>query len=227
MTPALTGGQFAVLDAESVARHLPGTEAMPEALPDTLLLAGGGLDRAALRTLARDSAPAAALLLRGDVTDELAASELQRGAERLYAVAAVAATGYALLAVLLSLLRAAPERVALLARLRTMGFSRRHGRRLLVLEAMPQLVAAGLVGALAGLVTVRLLGPGIDLTALALGEESPDLLGPAGAELRADPLALALPSVAVPGLALAAVLMQAWWGGRRRAVRELRAGDGE
>lgn len=227
LTPALTGGQFAVLDAESVARHLPGTEAVPEALPDTLLLAGGGLDRAALRTLARDSAPAAALQLRGDVTDELAASELQRGAERLYAVAAVAATGYALLAVLLSLLRAAPERVALLARLRTMGFSRRHGRRLLVLEAMPQLVAAGLVGALAGLVTVRLLGPGIDLTALALGEESPDLLGPGGAELHADPLALALPSVAVPGLALAAVLMQAWWGGRRRAVRELRAGDGE
>ncbi|WP_407564986.1 hypothetical protein [Streptomyces sp. 184] len=228
VTPALTGGQFAVVDAESVARQLPGTEELTEARPDTLLLsAAGGLDRAALRALARDSAPGAALLLRGDVTDELAASELQRGAERLYAVAAVAATGYALLAVLLSLLRAAPERIALLARLRTMGFSRRHGRRLLVLEALPQLVAAGLVGALAGLVTVRLLGPGIDLSALALGEESPDLLGAGGAELRADPLALALPSVAVPGLALAAVLVQAWWGGRRRAVRELRAGERE
>ncbi|AUH42952.1 hypothetical protein [Streptomyces sp. CMB-StM0423] len=228
MTPALTGGQFAVVDAESVARQLPGTEAVTEARPDTLLLsAAGGLDGAALRELARDSAPGATLLLRDDVTDDLAASELQRGAERLYAAAAVAATGYALLAVLLSLLRAAPERVALLARLRTMGFSRRHGRRLLVLEALPQLVAAGLVGALAGLVTVRLLGPGIDLSALALGEESPDLLGPGGAELRADPLALALPSVAVPALALAAVLVQAWWGGRRRAVQELRAGERE
>ncbi|WP_052770288.1 hypothetical protein [Streptomyces sp. CNQ-509] len=227
-TPALTGGQFAVVDAESVARHLPGTESVTEARPDTLLLsAAGGLDGAALRELVRDSAPAAGLLLRDDVTDDLAASELQRGAERLYAAAVVAATGYALLAVLLSLLRAAPERVALLARLRTMGFSRRHGRRLLVLEALPQLVAAGLVGALAGLVTVRLLGPGIDLSALALGEESPDLLGPGGAELRADPLALALPSVAVPALALAAVLVQAWWGGRRRAVQELRAGERE
>ncbi|AZM46113.1 hypothetical protein DMB38_10020 [Streptomyces sp. WAC 06738] len=229
MTPALTGGQFAVVDAESVARQLPGTESVTEARLDTLLLsaAGGGLDGAALRELVRDSAPAAGLLLRDDVTDDLAASELQRGAERLYAAAAVAATGYALLAVLLSLLRAAPERVALLARLRTMGFSRRHGRRLLVLEALPQLVAAGLVGALAGLVTVRLLGPGIDLSALALGEESPDLLGPGGAELRADPLALALPSLAVPALALAAVLVQAWWGGRRRAVQELRAGERE
>lgn len=229
VTPALTGGEFAVVDAESVARHLPGTEAVTEARPDTLLLSadGGGPDRTALRSLARDSAPGATLMLRDDVTDDLAASELQRGAERLYAVAAVAATGYALLAVLLSLLRAAPERVALLARLRTMGFSRRHGRRLLVLEALPQLVAAGLVGALAGLVTVRLLGPGIDLSALALGDESPDLLGAGGAELRADPLALALPSVAVPGLALAAVLVQAWWGGRRRAVQELRAGERE
>ncbi|MEO3847772.1 hypothetical protein ABGB09_08970 [Streptomyces sp. B8F3] len=228
VTPALTGGQFAVVDAESVARQLPGTEKVVEALPDTLLLsAAGGLDGAALRDLAHDSAPGATLLLRDDVTDDLAASELQRGAERLYAAAAVAATGYALLAVLLSLLRAAPERVALLARLRTMGFSRRDGRRLLVLEALPQLVAAGLVGALAGLVTVRLLGPGIDLSALALGEESPDLLGPGGAELRADPLALTLPSVAVPGLALAAVLVQAWWGGRRRAVQELRAGERE
>ncbi|WBB59265.1 hypothetical protein O7599_27340 [Streptomyces sp. WMMC500] len=228
VTPALTGGEFAVVDAAAVARHLPGTEAVVEARPDTLLLsAPGGLDRAALRALARDAAPGAALLLRGDVADDLAASELQRGAERLYAVAAVAATGYALLAVLLSLLRAAPERVALLARLRTMGFSRRHGRRLLVLEALPQLAAAGLVGALAGLVTVRLLGPGIDLGALALGEESAEVPGAGGAELRADPLALALPSVAVPGLALAAVLVQAWWGGRRRAVRELRAGERE
>jgi putative ABC transport system permease protein len=233
VTPALTGGEFAVVDAASVARQLPGTAGLPEARPDTLLLsaAGGGLDHAALRTLARDSAPGATLLLRDDVVDDLAASELQRGAERLYAAAAVAATGYALLAVLLSLLRAAPERVALLARLRTMGFSRRHGRGLLVLEALPQLVAAGLAGALAGLVTVRLLGPGIDLGALALGEESPGLLGAGGAdggaELRADPLALALPSVAVPALALAAVLVQAWWGGRRRAVQELRAGERE
>ncbi|MFW6693647.1 hypothetical protein [Streptomyces sp. MAR4 CNX-425] len=229
VTPALTGGEFAVVDAASVARQLPGTESLPEARPDTLLLSadGGGLDGAALRALARDEAPGASLLLRAAVADDLAASELQRGAERLYAVAAVAATAYALLAVLLSLLRAAPERVALLARLRTMGFSRRHGRGLLVLEALPQLVAAGLVGALAGLVTVRLLGPGIDLGALALGDESPDLLGGADAELRADPLALAVPSVAVPVLALAAVLVQAWWGGRRGAVQELRAGERE
>ncbi len=229
VTPAVTGGEFAVVDAAAVARRLPGTAALPEARPDTLLFsaADGGLDGAALRALARAEAPGATLLLRGDVADDLAASQLQRGAERLYAGAAVAATGYALLAVLLSLLRAAPERVALLARLRTMGFGRRQGRGLLVLEALPQLVAAGLVGALAGLVTVRLLGPGIDLGALALGEESPDLLGAGGAELRADPLALALPSVAVPALALAAVLVQAWWGGRRQAVQELRAGERE
>ncbi|GAA4939204.1 hypothetical protein GCM10023238_01110 [Streptomyces heliomycini] len=62
-------------------------------------------------------------------------------------------------------MRAAPERAALLARLRTMGLTRAQGRRLLVLESLPQALLAALGGVLTAWATVRLLAPGIDLTA--------------------------------------------------------------
>ncbi|MFB7620601.1 hypothetical protein, partial [Kitasatospora sp. NPDC056181] len=52
---------------------------------------------------------------------ELANDPLQLSAGRLFWASVIGAAGFALLAVLLTLLRAAPERVALLARLRTMG----------------------------------------------------------------------------------------------------------
>lgn len=57
---------------------------------------------------------------------ELADDPLQKSAGRLFWASVIGAAGFALLAVLLTLLRAAPERVALLARLRTMGL--RPGR---------------------------------------------------------------------------------------------------
>lgn len=59
-------------------------------------------------------------------------------------------------ALLLALLRAAPERAALLARLRTMGLTRAQGRRLLVLESLPQALLAAGGGALTGWSTIRL-----------------------------------------------------------------------
>ena len=78
-------------------------------------------------------------------------------------------SGYAVLTLLLALARAAPERTALLARLRTMGLTRRQARRLLVLEALPQAVLAAAGGTLTGWAAIRLLAPGIDLTATGPG----------------------------------------------------------
>ena len=85
-----------------------------------------------------------------------------------------AGTGYAVLALLLALVRAAPERAALLARLRTMGLTRGQGRRLLVLEALPQALLAAAGGTLTGWATIRLLAPGIDLTSVALATPGGD-----------------------------------------------------
>ncbi|MER6842817.1 hypothetical protein [Streptomyces platensis] len=96
----------------------------------------------------------------------------------------------------------------------------RRGRRLLVLEALPSALLAAVGGTLAGAATIRLLGPGTDLTALAL----PGAPGGGAADtirLHTDPASLLLPSAGVVALALA----QAWLSRRRRESTELRAGD--
>ncbi len=141
-------------------------------------------------------------------------SPLQSGAEHLYTAAVTSAAGYAALALLLSLASTAPERTALLARLRTMGLTRAQGRRLLVLESLPQALPAALGGVLTGWAAVRLLSPGIDLTTIAVSAPT----SPAGrAELSADPWSLAVPAVAV--LVLTVGWRRSRRGGRAAAAR--------
>jgi putative ABC transport system permease protein len=135
----------------------------------------------------------------------------------------VAGAGFAVLALLLALLRAAPERAALLARLRTMGLTRAEGRRLLVLESLPQALLAALTGTLTGWATIRLLSPGIDLTAIALPTTQSAL---ADVRLRPDTWSLTLPAIMVLLTTVGVAATQAWWTGRRGSVTELRAGDG-
>ncbi|MER0244254.1 FtsX-like permease family protein [Streptomyces sp. HSW2009] len=162
--------------------------------------------------------------VRAEEHAALSDSPLQGGTERLYAAAVTAGAGYAALAVLLSLLQATPERTALLARLRTMGLNRRQGRRLLVLEALPQALLAAGGGALVGYGTIQLLAPGLDLTRLALSARTGfDELGTV--RLHADALSLLIPAVGVVVLALLVVLAQAWWSGRRKENTELRVGE--
>ncbi|MGA4949673.1 FtsX-like permease family protein [Streptomyces lydicamycinicus] len=226
-TPAQPGGDFVVVDAASVARRHPDTYRDPATGPSVLLLSGRSLHTGALRTAVRAHTPGSLsvrLALRSAVRAEFADSPLQQGAVRLYTAAVAAGTGFALLALLLSLLQTAPQRSQLLARLRTMGLTRAQGRRLLVLEALPPALLAAVGGALAGAATIRLLGPGTDLTALAL----PGTSGGGTADtirLHTDPASLLLPSAGVVALALAVALVQAWLSGRRRESTELRAGD--
>ncbi|MHB9851255.1 FtsX-like permease family protein [Streptomyces krungchingensis] len=210
-TPAVSDLDFLVVDRAG----LPARPARPTAL----LVTGGHLDRGALRDAAGTGVE---VRLRAEVRDGYVDSPLQTGAERIYTAAVAAGAGYAVLALLLALLRAAPERTALLARLRTMGLTRAQGRRLLVLEALPQALLAAAGGALTGWAAIRLLSPGIDLTAIALA--TPDSSS-GGARLRTDAVSLILPSLTVLALATGIAAAQAWWSGRRGSVRELRAGD--
>lgn len=210
-TPAVYGDDFLVVDRAG----LP-TGSVP---PNVLLLTGDGLDAGALHRAADD---VGTVHLRSEQRDTYVDSPLQSGAERIYTAAVAAGAGYAALALLLSLASAAPERAALLARLRTMGLTRAQGRRLLVLESLPQALPAALGGVLTGWAAVRLLSPGIDLTTIAMSTTA----SPVGrAELRADPWWLAVPAVTVLVLAVGVAALQAWWSGRRGAVTELRAGD--
>ncbi|MGW2028638.1 FtsX-like permease family protein [Streptomyces sp. NPDC001356] len=211
-TPAVSGPDFLIVDRAG----LPA----PASRPTTLLLTGDHMDADALRKAVGGSA---AVRLRAEERARYADSPLQSGAERVYTAAVVTGAGFAVLALLLSLLRAAPEQSALLARLRTMGLTRTESRRLLVLESLPQALLAALGGTLTGWTAIRLLAPGIDLTAVAF----PSAQNPVtGIRLRPDTWSLLLPALAVVTVAVGVAALQAWWTGRRGSVTELRAGDG-
>ncbi|MFF9349316.1 FtsX-like permease family protein [Streptomyces sp. NPDC014734] len=210
-TPAVTGADFLVVDRAGLGAAAAG--------PTTLLVTGPEADGRALREAAGD---AVSVRLRADERAQYVDSPLQSGVEHLYTAAVAAGAGYAVLALLLSLLRAAPERIALLARLRTMGLTRRQGRRMLVLESLPQAVLAAAGGVLTGWVTIRLLSPGMDLTAVAL---PPSVAAPERTPLHADAWSLTVPALSVVAVTVGIAGAQAWWAGRRGAVRELRAGD--
>ncbi|OKH91381.1 hypothetical protein AB852_31960 [Streptomyces uncialis] len=211
-TPAVQAAGFLVVDARALGGPLR---------PTTLLLTGDRLDREPLAKAAGDET---VVHLRTEERARYADSPLQSGAERIYLAAVAAGAGYAALALLLSLARAAPERAALLARLRTMGLTRRDGRRLLVLESLPQALLASAGGAVAGWAAIRLLAPGTDLTAVALAAAAGGTTAPI-AGLRADPVSLLVPSLAVVVLTVGVAALQAWWTGRRDSVQELRIGD--
>ncbi|PWI18356.1 hypothetical protein DI272_32595 [Streptomyces sp. Act143] len=209
-TPAIDGVDFLVVDRAG----LGATAARPTAL----LLTGAHLSGA---DLSRATGRAGQVRTASEERARYVNSPLQSGAEDIYTAAVVAGSGYAILALLLSLLRAAPERTALLARLRTMGLTRTQGRRLLILESLPQAVMAAAGGVLTGWATVHLLSPGIDLTTIALAKASPT----GDAELRTSPWSLALPAAAVVLVTVGVAGVQAWWSGRQGSVAELRAGD--
>lgn len=216
-TPALTGADFLLVNIADLTH--------PQ--PTALLVTGTAAKGPALRAAVTGKAVKPddfAVTLRGELRSTYVDSPLQSGAERIYAAAIGAGAGFAAVAVLLSLMQSAPERTKLLARLRTMGLTRKQGRRLLGLEALPQAVLAALGGMLAGWATVPLLAPGIDLFRLALAT-TPGLSALDSAPLRADPWSLALPALGVVLLTGAAALGQAWWAVRRGSIQELRAGD--
>ncbi|WP_335977978.1 ABC transporter permease [Streptomyces sp. CA2R106] len=228
-TPAAPGGEFVLVSAASVAALHPvaGADTLEE--PTTLLAMaapGRHIDAAALRKVAAMDTSSVSVLLRSQERAALADTPLQRGARNLYLAAVAAGAGYSALALLLSLLQAAPGRATVVARLRTMGMTRRQARRLVLLETLPQVLLAAVGGVLVGLAAVPLLGPGIDLRALTFGTGPRDFTPvDFGLGLRANPWALALPSAGLLILACAVLLAQTWLSGRRRESTELRAGD--
>ncbi|MEU9622804.1 FtsX-like permease family protein [Streptomyces sp. NPDC088251] len=213
-TPAVSDSDFLIVDAASLTRRQT----------TSLLVTGGSLDTKALRTAAHHAGKGISVQLRSEARGAFVDTPMQRGAGGIYTAALAAGAGYALLAVLLSLLQTAPERTALLARLRTMGLTSRQGRRLLGLEAMPQALLAAVGGLFVGWATTALLAPGVDLLNLALST------GPGSGTLdtvplRADPWSLTLPALGVVVLTAAVATVQAWWAGSRGPITELRSGD--
>ncbi|WP_107048359.1 FtsX-like permease family protein [Streptomyces sp. NRRL S-87] len=218
-TPAAPRGEFLLVD----------TAGLPATGATTLLATAPGADAAALRAAAGPLPVQLRSAARAPLTD----TPLQQGAERVYAVATAAGAGYAAVALLLALLRSAPERAALLLRLRTLGLTGRQGRALLLLEALPQTLLAAGGGILTAWATIRLAGPGIDLTRLALtaapGTAPADSpvppVPPVSAVLAVDAGSLALPALGVVVLTAGVAAAQAWWSDRRRPSTKHGPGD--
>ncbi len=187
---------------------------------------GRHIDAKALKSVVRHTTAYVTMLTREQQRAALDDTPLQHGARTIYLSAVAAGAAYSALALLLSLLQAAPQRTTLLARLRTMGMTGRQSRRLVLLEMLPQVLLAAVGGVLVGLAVIPLLGPGIDLRALTFGT-GPQNLAPVdfGLGLHADPWSLALPSAGLLVLACVVLIAQAWLSGRRRESTELRAGD--
>jgi putative ABC transport system permease protein len=223
-TPADPDGQFVVVSAAAMARAHPDAAHTLLLAGTTLYVTGPAVSGKALRAVAKQASGELTVDVRTEVRATYGSTPLQSGARRVYLAAVAAGAGYSALALLLSLLQGAPQRGALLARLRTMGMSRRQCQALALLEMLPQALLAAIGGIAVGLATVALLRPGVDLTALAFTTRKPagDL---AGTVLRADPASLVLPSAGLLALACAVLAAQAWLTGRRGEGTDLRMGD--
>ncbi|MER7173389.1 FtsX-like permease family protein [Streptomyces mesophilus] len=211
-TPASFGAEFLLIDASR----------LPDAYDSALFATGSGYDPAKLRKAVATAGDSVAFEQRTEERAAMADSPLQSGAETVYGFAVAAGAGYAVLAVLLSLLQSAPERTALVARLRTMGLGKGQARRLLVLEALPQALLAAVGGALVAVAAMELLAPGLELGQIALAAQA-DVFG--DVQLRMDPWSLLVPAGGVVLLAVSVALVQAWWTARQTSLTELRAGD--
>lgn len=214
------GGSFLLVSAQALAR-VPRATASHAGDP-TELLVQGPVTRAALQAALVRSGGAALVevALRSEALAQLQQDPQQDGAVRLYLGTVLAAALLCVLAVLLSLLQAAPGRASLLARLRTMGLTSRQGYRLILVEALPQVVVGVLGGTALGLAAIPLLGSSVDLAALA-GTTG----GPGGAGLRAEALPLLAPGLGLLMATVAVVAVEAAVTGRRQIATELRAGD--
>lgn len=229
-TPATPGEQFVIVSkAQLDAQHREMAAFGQYSDPTTLLAnaaPGKRIDGVALRKVTRQSTTFVTVLLRSEQRAAMADTPLQHGARRVYLSAVGAGAAYSALAMLLSLLQAAPQRTTLLARLRTMGMTRSQSRRLVLLEMLPQALLAAGGGALVGMAVIPLLRPGVDLRALTFGGGTRDLVPvDFGLGLHADPWSLTLPSAGLLVLACLVLLAQVWVSGRRRESTELRVGD--
>jgi putative ABC transport system permease protein len=191
-TPAQPGGGMFVLMS---LRTLPGVLGQPT--PNLALLTGADIDRSRLAQLVGNALPGATLEYRADVLNGLGSAPLQHAAALLMTLTAGAAAGLALLSLVFGLALGARDRELTLARLSVMGYAR--SARLVLLMALPAVLAAFAAAFGCALALPALISPALDLSVFT---------GPgASVSYRPDLAALGVPCLvilALMGVALVA-----------------------
>jgi putative ABC transport system permease protein len=184
-TPAEPGGGMFVL---MPLRTLPGVLGQPT--PNLVLVTGSGMDRAKLSRVIGKALPAATLTFRADVLNGLGSAPLQHAAALLMTLTAGAAAGLALLNLVFGLALGARDRELTLARLSVMGYAR--SARLVLLMALPAVLAAVVAAAGCALALPALVSPALDLSVFT---------GPgAPVTYRPDLAALGIPALVILAL---------------------------
>jgi putative ABC transport system permease protein len=192
-TPAEPAGGLFVLMA---MRTLPGVLGLPT--PNVVLVTGSGIDRSKLSQLIGKALPAATLTFRADVLNGLGSAPLQHAAALLITLTAGAAAALALLNLVFGLALGARDRELTLARLSVMGYAR--SASLMLLMALPALLAAFVAAAGCALVLPALVSPALDLSVFT---------GPgASVTYRPDLAALGVPCLVILALMGAALVAE-------------------
>jgi putative ABC transport system permease protein len=192
-TPALpAGGAFLLMPL----RTLPGELGRPA--PNLALITGPHIDRSRLSRLVAMVLPAATLAFRADVLDTLGSAPLQHAAALLMTLTAALAAGLALINVVFGLALGARDRELTLARLSVMGYER--DTRLVLLMALPAVLAAVVAAAGCTLALPVLIGPALDLSVFT-GAGAP-------VQFRPDLTALGLPCAVIVLLVAAALIIE-------------------
>ena len=213
-TAALPGANHFVL-LPSWALHRYGIAA---AAPSVLML-DGGVDAMTLTATLHRVAPGASLTQRAAELAALTHGPFQADTLDTLDLSVLAAALLGVVALLSGLTMGARSREQALARLATMGLSRRQANRLVLLENLPALAAALLGGVVCTVAIGTLLGPGIDLGVFT---------GTAQAvPLRVDPWILALAGVAIALTAAVTLAGHTAAAHRRGVTAALRLGNGE
>jgi putative ABC transport system permease protein len=207
--PGVGSGSFLVLPAWALGSRPPP--------PSVMLLVGPQLDAGRLLATVRRALPGAPVTFRGHVLAALGSAPLPSAARTAIGEASVAAAAFSALILLIWLLMSAQSRDLTLARLAPMGLGRGQARWLVVLETMPQVLAATAGGVAAVWALALLIAPSISLSALTGSAASA-----ASAGVRAELLPLVACAAGLILLSVVVLAAQFLIARRRGVARPLR-----
>jgi putative ABC transport system permease protein len=150
------GGPYLVVPRAALGAAAPA--------PSMDLLVGSGLSHPELAAVVKRLIPGASVSYRSSVLTGLENAPLQHGAYVAFALGSAEAALLSLLVLLLALVLGGRPRELTLARMNTMGLSAGQGRRLVILEALPQILAALVGGVACAALLAPLTGPELDLS---------------------------------------------------------------